>query len=120
MNIHSEGWHRSHAGQAAQQDDLPSEFGVTLADAGRLLRRATRVWIMFPVSPDGMTAIFEVPRSSVLSEIKFYQGGTKTLRPSELSLSAEAVPTLIFGSTEANRRAAGLAEQPGASPHARG
>ena len=118
MSMQSEGWHRSRAGQVAEQDDLPSEFGITLADAGKLLPRAKRVWMMVTVSPDGQNAIFEVPKSSILSEIKFYQGGTKTLRPSELDLSEITGPTLIFGSLEANRRAA-AANLPGVSAHAR-
>lgn len=106
MSMQSEGWHRSHAGQAAQQDELAPEFGVTLADAGRLLRKAKRVWIMFPIGPGGRNAIFAVPKSAILAEIKFYQGGTKTLRPSELDHSTHDGPTLIFGSMEANSRAA--------------
>jgi hypothetical protein len=110
--IHSEGWQRSQAGQAAQQDELTSEFGVTLADAGRLLRKAKRVWIMFPVGPGGRNAIFGVPKSVVLKEIEFYQGGTKTFRPSELDHTTHDGPTLIFGSSEANERAA-AAHQPG-------
>lgn len=104
--VHSEGWWRSQAGQDAMADEPESEFGITLADAGKLLEKAVKVWIMFPVGTGGETAIFEVPKSVVEKEIKFYQGGTKTFRPSELDNASSCGPTLIFGSSEANRRAA--------------
>ena len=89
-----------------EQEELPSEFGVTLADAGRMMRKAKCVWILFRVGPAEQTAIFAVPKSTVLKEIEFYQGGKKTFRPSELDFNTHDGPTLIFGGCRAIDRAA--------------
>lgn len=112
MNTHSEGRQRSQAGQDEQRDDAKSEFGITLADAGRLLRKAKRVWIMYRVGPGEQNAIFAIPKSVVINEIKFYQGGEKTYRPAELDFTTHDGPTLIFGSHLANEHAS-LSRQPG-------
>jgi xanthine dehydrogenase molybdopterin-binding subunit B len=106
MHMHSESWHRSQAGQAALEDEVKSEFGVTLADAGRLLRKAKHVWVMFRIGPGDEKAIFRISKASVLDEIKLHQGGTKTYRPSELCFDAFGGPILIFGGVDAIERAA--------------
>lgn len=103
--VRSQDWYEEQEILARERENAGSEFGVTLADAGKLLRKAKRVWIMFPVGPAERHAIFEVPKSAVLKEIKLYQGGTKTFRPCELDLTTSDGPTLIFGGHEANRRA---------------
>jgi hypothetical protein len=88
-----------------EHEEQPSEFGVTLADAGRLLKKAKLCWIMFKVGNLEKTAIFAIPKSSVLREIRLYQGGKNTIRPSELDCNVSDGPILIFGSQEAIDRA---------------
>lgn len=93
-----------------EYEEQPSEFGVTLADAGRLLKKAKRCWIIHKVGSNEKTAIFAIPKSAVLAEIKFYHGGEKTIRPSELDLSLSVGPTLIFGGQAAIDRAEASAD----------
>ncbi|WP_439392381.1 hypothetical protein ACRQ5Q_22560 [Bradyrhizobium sp. PMVTL-01] len=93
-----------------EEEQQPSEFGVTLADAGRLLRRAQHCWIIFEIA-EGKTAIFGISKAAVRKEIKFYAGGHKTFRPSELDHSSPGSPTLIFGSKAANEHAKSAATE---------
>lgn len=68
--VRSEGWHRSQAGQDALRDEPTTEFGVTSADALRLLRKARRFWIFFKKGPNGEHGVFEVSKASARKEFK--------------------------------------------------
>lgn len=100
-----------------EREQQPPEFGVTLADAGRLLKKAKHCWVMFKVGNLEKTAIFSIPKSVVLRELKLYQGGKKTIRPSELDHSVSDGPILIFGSQDAiNYAEVTLASQSASPP----
>jgi hypothetical protein len=104
--VRSQDWYEQQDILEREREKAGSEFGVTLADAGKLLRKAKQVWVMFPVGPGERHAIFAIPKSVVLKEIKLYQGGNKTLRPCELDHSTHGGATLIFGSHQAVANAA--------------
>ncbi|MET4341993.1 hypothetical protein [Bradyrhizobium sp. RT9a] len=95
---------RARALEGNELDEQPPEFGITLADAGRLARKAKLIWISAPLGRNGAHVIFGISKAALRKEIKFYDGGKKTIRPSELEFRAGG-PTLIFGSQEAIQRA---------------
>lgn len=114
--VRSKDWYEEQDILEREREELPSEFGITLADAGKLLRRAKQVWIMCPVGPAERHAIFAIPKSTVLKEIKLYNGGAKTLRPCELDHSTHGGATLIFGSYAAIANAAKAESAPIGTP----
>lgn len=100
-----------------KHEERPPEFGITLADAGRLLKKAKHCWIMFKVGNAEKTGIFAIPKSAVLREIKLYHGGKNTIRPTELDNEVSDGPILIFGSqTAIDHAEAALAAKSGIPP----
>jgi hypothetical protein len=70
--------------------DAPTEFGRTVEDAERLLRRATRCFLFFKTGRAVLdTGMWEIPKSTVRAELK--------RRSADEPMPCELIPNVLGG-----------------------
>lgn len=95
-------------GAGIASDELPSEFGATVEDAERLLRKASRCFVFLKTGlATTDSAMWEVSQSRVRAELKRCTAGTAM--PCELMPNVLGGWSLYFSGMNAIEHAAGRA-----------